>query len=73
MIISIAVTRALLVDQRAKEAAELVRAKSAEIVRNRALQCASPLHKSPFDDCPECGMDLLSEALRIGKADSSRD
>ena len=58
-----AITAALLVDQRAKEMAEVERAKSAEIIRNRALKCASPQHKSPFADCPDCGMDLLSEVL----------
>ena len=70
MIIQTSVTAAILIDQRAKETAEAVRAKSAEIVRNRALQCASPLHKSPFADCPDCGMDLLSEVLRDAKTHS---
>ncbi len=72
MIIQTAVTAARFADQRAKETAESVRAKSAEIIRNRALQCASPLHKSPFADCPDCGMDLVSEVLRDGKDHSHK-
>jgi len=70
MIVHLAVSSAQFIDHQAKERADEVRLENEEIARLRALKCASPLHQSPFKDCPDCGLDLQSEALQLVKSGS---
>lgn len=64
MIVILTTSSSQLLDHQAKQEAEVVRKEHEEIAHERARECASPFHKSPFKDCPECGMDLRSEVLR---------
>jgi len=64
MIVILTTSSPQLLDHQAKQEAEVVRREHEEIAHERARKCVSPFHKSPFKDCPECGMDLQSEVLR---------
>jgi hypothetical protein len=64
MIVILTTLSSQLLDHHAKQEAEVVRKVHEAIAHERVRQCASPFHKSPVKDCPECGMDLQSEVLR---------
>jgi ribosomal protein L37E len=62
MIVILATSSPPFMDHQAKEKAEIARRQAEKVTRERCQKCAAPTYKSPFKDCPDCGLDLRSKA-----------